>query len=220
MKFISIPIAFVLLLLACSPEPAESDTTISNDETETVSDEVVQATNAILNMNRQYPNDLTAESPQIQAIKAEVDSMNAMLKKVKTPTDMVPLNIESNRDHLAFWQSGDKEAKITMRISGKEYEVNPTYIIKDGELIYYHHRDWRKITDPNIHEMYVYFDKGKLLYAEERSIEFDRGKGMPTLLMKTPFEKSTRSEEEILEDLNEYWTKPYVVERAAKALNK
>ncbi len=220
MKYFVIPITFILLLFSCAPDQkgdASSTDETQDDNTLAINNQANTLPETSPNTTTSYPNELTIDSEEVQAIKEVVDSLDAKLKKVSVPTEVVALNIHSKRDQLGFWQTDDGMAKITMRISSKEFEVNPSYYMKNGEILYYHHRKWEKIGDPNITEMYVCFENGKILFAEERKIAFEEGKGMPTMLMNTPFKKSTRSAEDILTEFNEYWESAPIAERV-KAL--
>jgi len=140
--------------------------------------------------------------------KGMIDSLamniNALVSSKNIRSKKIPYPVYNASDSIGFLFTEDHHGRISMNMHPDSNIVWPYFWIYDGNLILMRLRMYNREPERNASETVVYFDKGKIVYCNERKKVLDPNE-IPGAVQNEPFIKSPRSYGDLEQLSKKYW---------------
>lgn len=143
------------------------------------------------------------DTAKINALIAMKDNMIAGAGDL-VETGRAHAPIVEGTNGFEFYEFPGNRLALKGSFSSEESEIRIGAFLVDGKLAYVAFRDFHKTAPSYGKEMYLYFDNGKMFYAEERKVPLEPGQG-PAAIHTVPLLASTRTSEELMADITPYY---------------
>ena len=141
--------------------------------------------------------------------KAMIDSLamkiNDMVNAKNLRSKKIPYPVYNASDSISFLFTEDHHGRISMNTHPDSNIVWPYFWVYNGNLILMRLRLYNKGPERSASETVVYFDKGKIVYCNERKKVLEPNE-IPGAVQNEPFIKSPRSYEDLEQLSKKYWS--------------
>ena len=140
--------------------------------------------------------------------KKRIDSLNFKINQVILslgPPNKIPYPVVNIKDTIYYWLSDDYTGKISIELEPPDEVEWPMFFIYQKELVKIRYR--HLTTNAGVRQTYesnIYFNKGKIVYCEERGRVLAEGEP-PGATRQHSFKPTTRSYQEVEGDYIDTW---------------
>ena len=156
----------------------------------------------------QVNTNLKDESPFINDLDkyAEIDSLAKKIDKtlIHDKIEQINVSLVSEKDELVYIPAEGNLARIDLKIYPENTDQWVTFYLKNENVILFRYREWIKEGKPSARESHTYFEKDKIIFAEERFKDLAPGQP-PINLRLENFEKTNKGRKEVFMEFNKYW---------------
>ena len=136
-----------------------------------------------------------------------VDRINQSIRNAALPPNKIPYTVHNERDTIYYWLKPDYSGRISLEMEPQDIVDWPLYYIYNKEIVMIRYRYFSNISGKRkAYESNVYFDKGIIVYCEDRGRDLAEGEA-PAIIRQLTHHPSTRSVEEIKADYTGTWNK-------------
>ena len=136
-----------------------------------------------------------------------VNKINQSLRNAGQPPNKIPYTIHNQRDTIFYWLNPDYSGRISIEMEPPDMVDWPLFYIYNKEIIKIRYRSLSSVTgNRQVYESNIYFDKGIIVYCEDRGRELAEGEA-PGVLRQLPHSPTTRTIDEIKADYTGTWNK-------------
>lgn len=141
--------------------------------------------------------------------KAKIDSLamriNNLVGTNQGKSKKIPYPVYNPTDSIGFLFTEEHHGRISMNTHPDSNIIWPYFWIYDGDLILMRLRMYNKGPERSASETVVYFDKGRIVYCNERK-KVLQDKEIPGAVQNEPLVKSSRSYGELEQMSKKYWS--------------
>ena len=139
------------------------------------------------------------------AIDSLVQQINDISNARRLNAKKIPYPAYNTTDSIGYLLTDDHHGRLSMNTHPDSNIVWPYFWVYNGELILMRLRKAIRTPEERFaSETVVYFDKGKIVYCNERKKVLSEGE-IPGAVQNVPFMKSPRSYSEIEQESSRYW---------------
>lgn len=141
--------------------------------------------------------------------KVAIDSLAKKINDLSSTRNLnakkIPYPVYNPNDSIGYLLTDDHHARLSMNTHPDSNIIWPYFWVYDGELILMRLRKaTRTPEERSASETVVYFEKGKIVYCNERKKVLSEGE-IPGAVQSEPFVKSQRTYGDIEQESFRYW---------------
>ena len=135
---------------------------------------------------------------EIEDYKKAVDRLED-----RTTVDKLTPNIYSPKDVVGVWRVDGNIIRITTSFFPENGETRSYYFVRNNKIVYLKHREWYpEIESPYAKEFIAYFDEGKAINVQERSVNLKKNE-RPQKLLKAILKDSPMNRDSLAQAVDQ-----------------